>query len=337
MDKISSARKIAAENLRSLYGEKGIFAGASHFNDYWSWDSFYASLGSLALGDFDIARKNLDLFISGMKNDGQIPLRIGTTTLGIILSYIGFKQAKRFPVYNNDKSLSPPVIQNSLFLIAFHEYILAANDNAYLKKNISKVEDILSWNFAKDRDSDLLIEEDEYCNWADSIKKKGKVLYTNICHSYANKCVSDLYSMLGDMDKKRHYLSLHKKINKKIDDLFWNGKYYIDWIDREKKHEYFSTDGNFLAIFWDIADRKKAVRIVKASYGFTKKGVPGRCVHPPYPDSLVSPALRLIGLGDYHNGVSWIWLGAVCAIAKNRLGMKKEAHDIMEQLASLII
>ena len=43
-------------------------------------------------------------------------------------------------------------------------------------------------------------------------------------------------------------------VKKGINKDFWNGRYYIDWIDR-KKQDYFSSTGNVLAIAWDVADR----------------------------------------------------------------------------------
>jgi glycogen debranching enzyme len=337
MDVLGEAISIAKKDLRDCYGQDGILAGTHQFSDYWARDGFFASLGSLKLKDFDIAKKNLSLFLSHAKK-GQLPLRMGKSSAGIVFSYIFPGVIKdRHPVYPIDKSSGFPVDQNSLFVIAFHEYAKAARDKLFLVENMMKAEEILQWNFKNDRDKDLLIEEKEYCNWADSIKKRGKVLYTNICHCHALMCMSELYHVLGNKTKSEKYKHMHEKVKKKINEIFWNGEHYIDFIYGEKHYNFFSTDGNILAIIWKIADRERAKHIEEASHIFDVNEIPSQCVHPDYPSRMVSPQLKLLGLGDYHNGLSWIWLGSLNALAKYRLGMKKEAIEILERISSLII
>ena len=147
--------------------------------------------------------------------------------------------------------------------------------------------------------------------------------------------MSKLYENI-DKNKSIKYLDLHKKVKKKINELFWSGEHYLDWIYGKKKYNYFSTDGNVLAILWDIADKEKARQIEEASHMFDINEIPSQCVHPAYPDNYISPQTKFIGLKDYHNGLSWLWLGCINALAKNKIGMKKEAVGVLNKIASLI-
>jgi len=336
MDNIKQAYKIASDNLRACYGKQGIFAGLNHFKDYWARDSFFASYGSLAKEDHDIVRQNLTLFLKNINPNGQVPLRIGKSGLGIVLSYYGIRIGKRKAVYTTDKSKRKTVDQNSLFIISLYEYYKATTDKNLIEKNIEKIEKIIKWNFLNDKDKDYLIEENEYCNWTDSIKKKGKVLYTNVCHCHALYCISKLYENI-DKTKSRKYLDLHKKVKGKINELFWSGEHYLDWIDNNKRYNYFSTDGNALAVLWNIADKEKAKHIEEASHIFDVNDVPSQCVHPNYPSNYVSLQTKALGLGDYHNGLSWLWLGCINALAKNKVGMKKKAISLLRKISLLII
>lgn len=313
---------IAKRDLKACYGEHGIFAGLSHFKDYWARDAFFASFGALELGDLEIVRKNIELFMS-YSIKGQLPLRVGRRTYEIIIS----KQGKRRPIYTTDKTNKPSVDQNSLFISVLKEYTKKAGLEI-VKDNKEKIKAIMDWNFKLDIDADLLIEETEYSNWADSLKKKGKVLYSNVCHIYALKCMSDLGF--------KEYLPKYKEAKKRLNELFWSGEHYIDWIDEEKHYNYFSTDGNFLAILLGISDEKKAMHIEEASHIFDIHDVPSRCVHPEFPKNYAYLPLRLAGLGDYHNGLSWIWLGCINALAKHHLGMEKEAKELMHKISKLI-
>jgi glycogen debranching enzyme len=320
------AFEIAKRDLRACYGKEGIFAGLHHFRDYWARDSFFASLGSLEIGDFEIVKSNLELFLKYEKK-GQIPLRIGKSTSKMLLSVFFNANGERRPHYSNGKTGKIPVDQNSLFIIALHAYVTKTNEKEILIENKEKIGRIIEWNLK--RTKELLIYEDEYCNWADSIKKRGFVLYSNVCHCHALKCYHELYGI-----KKYH--SLYLKTKEKINEVFWSGEHYIDWIDDEKHYNYFSTDGNMLAVIWEIADKDKARHIEEAAHIFEVNETPSGCVHPKYPKSLAYCPLRLVGLGDYHNGLSWLWLGAISSAAKKKIGMDNEAKEMIEKISALI-
>ncbi len=337
MSNLEKAKEIAKRDLKACYGKKGIFAGTNHFKDYWARDSFFASLGSLAINDKNIVKKNLELFLENVKA-GQIPLRVGKTSFGVVLSYLGFKSkdSKRKPIYHIDKSKAFPKDQNSLFIITLYEYLKKTKDKKLLKDNIHKIENIVAWNLGH-TDKDLLIEEEKFCNWTDSVKKQGKVLYTNVCHCYSLFCISELFRLLKDKNKQKKYLSLYEKVKEKINEIFWNGEHYIDWIHKEKIYSYFSSDGNFLGVLWDIADKENKKHVEEAAHLFDIHDVPSQCVHPVYPKRLISEQIRLVGLGDYHNGLSWLWLGSINALAKYRVEMKKEAKEMLEKIADIIV
>ena len=55
---LTHASDIATYNLHSCYSQFGILAGRHHFTDYWARDGFFASFGSLAIGDQEIVAKN---------------------------------------------------------------------------------------------------------------------------------------------------------------------------------------------------------------------------------------------------------------------------------------
>ncbi len=339
MNHLNKAILIAKDNLKACYGEEGIFAGLNHFKDYWARDSFFASFGCLSLKDYDIVKRNLILFFNNINKKGQVPLRIGKTSSGIILSYFGLKKkdSKRKPIYFIDKGEKVACDQNPLFIILLYEYVKKTRDYAFLNYYKNKMEKIMEWTIQQDLDDDYLIEEEEYCNWADSIKKKGKVLYTNVCYCHSLRCMSKLYRILKNKKKEMLFLEKHALVKKKINEVFWSGEHYIDWIHKEKTYNYFSTDGNLLAILWDIADYSKSKHIEEASHLFDIQDIPSKTVHPYYPNPLISLQIRLIGLSDYHNGLSWLWLGAINALTKHKLKMEKESKEILDKIASLII
>ena len=232
---IKKAVEIATRDLRACYGEQGIFAGLHQFKNYWARDSFFASLGSLKLKDYEIVKSNLQLYLKNTKQSGQIPFRVGPN---MVLKHLGI-ESKNAILYENDKSKKKSVDQNSLLIISFYNYIKETKDNDFLKKHIDTVEKIILWNFTQDADKDLLIEESPYCNWADSVKKKGTVLYSNVCHCYALYCLSELFKLSMNKEKAKHYRNTYEKVKENINRDFWTGEYYLDWINKEKKKRLF--------------------------------------------------------------------------------------------------
>ncbi|MBN2421691.1 hypothetical protein JXB41_00570 [Candidatus Woesearchaeota archaeon] len=339
MDKLKKAYFTAIKCLRSRYQEKGIFAGSHHFDDYWARDSFFASLGALELEDYDIVKKNLQLFLDFQRENGQIPLRVGSSTVGIVLKGIGIKtRRKDIPRYFQDKGRNPATDQNSLLLMCFYNYIKKTRDIDFLKQNILKLERCIEWNLKQDNDNDLLMEEKCYATWADNVKKRGKVLYTNICHCHALFCVSELFNIIEGKENKEKYFRLHEKTKKRINEVFWNGHYYMDWID-DHAYNYLSTDGNILSIIWNITDKNKSKKIQESLENFgINRFVPSLTNMPQYPfNKASSMLLRFIWLGDYQNRICWTWLGCLDAVAKFKLNLRKEAQKVLEKIADVIV
>ncbi|MSR88751.1 MAG: hypothetical protein EXS67_03745 [Candidatus Margulisbacteria bacterium] len=329
------ACKIALQTLRHRYSKIGIEAGARHFSDLWLRDSFYASFGCLEIGDYTVVKRNLTTCLAFIKEDGQLPLRIGQKNF--LLKYFGFKR----PIearYTEDKGVSIPVDSNSLFMIVFHGYLAKTKDWAFLHEHFSAIQKIIEWNFLQDNDGDLLIEEGHYAGWADSLKKQGKVLYTNVLHYRAVQCFRECCQFAVKTELGSHYQLLAERIAFRLNAEFWNGDYYVDWIDKEGQHAFFSSDGNLFAILFGLAPPEKSAAIQAyiakshITHGFS---IPTN--YPTYPKTFIYPWFLMINLPDYHNGLQWLWIGCLNAVTKDHIGLKQEAHDLLKQLALKIL
>jgi len=321
---INKAFNIAVRDLRTCYTKKGILAGIKHFDNYWARDIFFSSLGALTLKDYSIVKKNLSLFLKYIKIDGQLPLRINNYFIWLHVLQIPLldiiKIKNKSARYTEDKLGHVTVDQNSLFIIALAEYIKKTRDSKFLKKNYSKIKKIMDWNGSE------LIREDSYANWADSIKKRGYVLYTNVLHC---KALYDFYKL----SKDKNYLKLHKKIKDEINKKFWNGKYYVDFID-EKKYNYLSTDGNILGILFDIFPKNREKIII--NYIEKRKTDFISVAYPKYKKSLVFFPFIFLNMYDYHNMV-WIWLDSLYALVLYKNNYKKKSLELIKKISGLIV
>lgn len=335
-ESVRQAYEIAKRDLRSNYRKNGILAGHNQFSDFWARDFSFASFGAMRLKDYVVVRRGLENFLRYQKPNGFLPFLIGPKHF--LMKYIGFKVKKRVPTYGDHKSKAAVVDQNSLIIIAAMNYVRESKDIGFAKRHFNELKKAVDWSMSRDIDDDFLIEEHYFANWADSVKKTGKVLYSNVCFYKSVLEFSELCKLCDHQSLYVEYADIVRKIKESINAKFWNGRYYIDWIFGKKKYDFFATDGNMLAIMWGVADNYRTGKIIEhAAKVEIDYPVPCKTNHPRYPARMESNLMWLIFLGDYHNAsLAWLWLGACLAVAKKKAGLDKEAAETLERMAEII-
>jgi len=333
---LKKAYELALKTLKDQYTNDGIFAGKSHFSDIWLRDSCFASFGSLTVGDKDIVKTNIKTVLSHLHENGQVPLRVGQKW--ILLKFLGFDAKIPQPRFMEDKGVSTPTDGNSLLIIVAQKYFEQSDDRTFFTENFETFKKIMDWNFTQDFNNDLLMEEGPFAGWADSLKKKGTVLYTNVLHFSALQAFSRICEALNKPTDARHYLHLANCVKEKINTVFWNGSYFIDWLEGKKKHDFFSTDGNVLAIVFGLTNLQQAKKIQAYIQKFElDSGFSTHTNFPKYGLKHIYKWFIPIRIHDYHNGLEWLWIGCVDAVAKSSIGMKKEAIALLERIAKKIV
>lgn len=168
--------------------------------------------------------------------------------------------------------------------------------------------------FYTHRFGDNLILEWFQCEWADAVLKVGKTLYTNLLY----------WKATGD-----------KKIKDKINETFWNGEFFADWVDW-RRQDYFASHPNMLAIVWGLATQKQAESILRFTGEYCWNGWTLRSNYPRYPWWRIPVQNHLVGLSDYHNGLLWLQPGILYAVALQKTGAKKEANIVFENISKKI-
>ena len=164
-----------------------------------------------------------------MKKNGQCPLRIGKQYF--FLKYLKLKGPSG-PTYIEDKYVSTPVDANALFIILVFKYIEKTKDINFLKDNYIAIKNALNWYDSVSENN--LISEGHYAGWADSIKKQGHVLYTNVIYCYSIKCLQNLSHLIDDKKTTSELEEKYYKTQKKLENVFLNGTHLNDWVSTKK-------------------------------------------------------------------------------------------------------
>lgn len=317
---VKSAYEIALNDLRRCYTSKGIVAGrkSRRMHQYWARNAFFASYGSLKLNDASQVRKNLELFASMQKPSGVIPNQIS----------LDLK-----PRY---KLLVGSVIDSTaLFVISLANYVRETGDKKFGAKIFPAAKKAVEFLLTKDRNNDNMVEERVFANWAETVLKFGNVLYTNCCFYKALKDFAWLSSLQKKTGLEKRFEVLAEKTKDGINQSFWEGNYYIDWIDF-RKHDFFAVDGNLLAVDFGVADKAQGQMILNKIKQHQLNKVPLKTNYPLYPLWRIPPTLLPLLEYNYHNGFSWPWLGCLNAIVLHKVGWKKDAKQTLRQVADLI-
>lgn len=182
-----------------------------------------------------------------------------------------------------------------------------------------------------------MVYEGIFANWADVIVKTGAVLYTNVLYAEALKSFSAMCVLLDETDAAEQYGRKHLLTQKRLNEDFWNGAYYDDWITARKAYRYFSTDGNVLAMLFGISGEDRADSIVRCIENFRLDSLPMQTNYPTYPWWRVALRMRVVGMPGYQNHfASWLWLGCVYAVALHRKGDDARAERVHRAISATI-
>lgn len=331
---MNRAYQIASNNLHACFKDNGIIASIDHFSDFWARDAFYASWGLLEIGEFDKTESNLNLFIKYQKSNGQIPRRIDR--FFVSLNYVGIKiKRKSLKAKYKGAYVSPALDPNILFIITCYQYAQKKNDIIFLKENFNAIHNAVQW--LQKYEKNYFLREGMFANWADVIIKTGAVLYTNVLYAEALKNFSEICALLNKSDLAETYKQKHILLKEKINGDFWNGDYYIDWINEGKKYNYFSTDGNILAMLFEISNQDQNEKIIKYIEKFKLDNVPMKTNHPTYPWWRVALRMYIIGTPGYQNNfASWLWLGCIYAVSLYKNEYQEKAERVYQKISSRI-
>ena len=341
---------IATENLRSAiqarhltnYISKEILhAGYRNFRESWARDFGFAAYGLLALELYDPVRETLEAFFWHQTEEGQLPVKLHSIHVVTRFLYSFFSREQPMETMLKPKYVSghgaPSLDGQGMLIIAALTYIQKTEDITFLQTHWQQLQLAIKWleSYCKDPEA-VLLHQGAYADWADSIARRGRILYTNVIYW---KALSEMSSAAATQDLKEeaaYYYAEAENVSRAINAQLWRPDlgYFVtsDGLDQ------LSSDGNLLAIAWGLARAEQAESILKfMEEARMAEPVPTRVVYPSYPVELVALENLLGRLPNYHTDASWLWIGAWHVIALVRTGRVDKAHQLVARITEVIL
>ncbi len=319
---LNKAYEKAKETIKICETKHGLYAsGGKHgYKGVWARDSMVSLIG--ACSDNDISfKKQMILSLNTLKKaqseNGQIPNAVH-----------GYENKKIQIDYSS--------IDSSLWFIIGHYFYKKRFKNSDLfKKHKKAIEKAFIWLDYHDIGEDGVLRQLPTTDWQDAFPEKyGATINIEAMH----------YHVLNLMGKKKEAIDLKKLLNDQHGKRLWENDFYLAyrWKNHNKYKEegdWFDSLGNLLAIIFDLADKKRAEKIL--NYMKRKR------ISLPYPTKAIDPPITKKSdyWEDYYldceaghphhylNGGIWPFIGGFYVLALIKTKKFKEAEKALKSLA----
>lgn len=341
---------IATENLRSAIqtrhltnslSKKILHAGYRNFFESWARDFGFAAYGLLALKLYDTVKETLEGFLWHQTSEGQLPVKLHSVhhITRFLHSFLGREQPIETilrPKYISGHG-APSLDGQGILVIAVLAYTEETKDKAFLQTHWEQLQRAMLW--LKNHHTfpeDALLHQGAFADWADSIARRGHVLYTNVIYWKALTEMARAAASLELHEESARYASEADKVSHAIHTQFWHPDLGY-FVTSDKLHQ-LSSDGNLLAIAWGLATTRQAESILRImEEAGMAEPVPTRVVYPSYPVELIALENLLGRVPNYHTDASWLWIGAWHVIALVKTGHMDEAHELVARITAVIV
>ncbi|MBN1995700.1 MAG: hypothetical protein JW953_23635 [Anaerolineae bacterium] len=344
----TKARRIASANLfagiekRRLPNGQEKFvlcAGLRNFREPWARDFGFASFGLIELNEFQVTREGLEVFLLNQRPSGQFPVKVHST--GVIDRYLHSLLKREQPTTapirpkyitaHNTVSLDG----NALLVVAALNYTLRSGDRHFAQTYWQALKQAINWLEKHALEADGLLHQKAFADWADSVARAGRILYTNVLYWKALQTLAESAAIYEYFEDQYYFAAKAQYLKKSINEYFWRDDlgYYVT----SQIFDNLSSGGNLLAVAWEMTTPQQAHSILDKMNEFNMANpVPTQVVHRPYPNEFIAIENRLGGIPHYHTQAAWLWLGAWHVIALARMRRMTEAEILLHRISKVI-
>lgn len=313
-----------------------VCAGFRHFREPWARDFGFASFGLMTEGRADVVEDGVRLFFRHQAASGQLPLKLHSTVLVERYLHSVFHRIQpvdadlipRFITAHGTRSLDSVL----LLVIAWAECAVKTQNEALAVDLHGGAIRALEW-VERYRGKTGLLHQGPFADWADSIARKGPVLYTNVLWWKALKGMEEVESMLPA--HMIHAKEGSEVVGRRILDAYYNEE--AGYLYQTPQHPMFCAAPNYMAVAWGLTDDEQSSRILGYARSFGMSAiVPSRVTDREYPFYQVGPEMWIAGIPNYHTSCSWMWIGGWHAVACLRAGLTDEAKELVDRMLSIV-
>lgn len=311
-----------------------VLTGSTHYKTFWIRDFCMSVPGLLELGKYREVKESIDLILKLRNKDGLVPRIIDSDYMPYQIRYL-LNIFGLNPEFGG--SVSPKYISehgvvsvdgNLLTIIGAVSYIRASLDKDQGKKWTQILLELLSYTELNHKKN--LIFQEGFSDWQDSLRREGRVSFTNTLYAIALKELIWFLNFQGEPSV--NLLEKYEAFLREFKSFF----FLKDRVKNFESDERDAVDAAILCVLHDLLSEEEQ----KAVYNRLKNSnlwspVPGRLTIEPYEDSFKSWTTRIAGISDYHETLYWPWISAMAGLVSIKMNDHEEATRISNFLTGL--
>ncbi len=333
---------IQTRRLTSTLNREILHAGYRNFSESWARDFGFAAYGLLTLKQYNPVKETLEAFFWHQTAVGQLPVKLHSVNIVTRFLHSFFEREQSTETLLKPKYISghgaPSLDGQALLVIAALAYTQETGNKDFLENHWDELRAAMRWleNYRKGADEDPLLHQGAFADWADSIARRGRVLYTNIVYWKALSEMAIAATRLDLQQDSVFYFVKAENVLRAINRHFWRSD--LGYFITSDELTQLSSDGNLLAIAWGMTKPEQAESILKImEEARMAEPVPTRVTYPSYPRQLIALENLLGGMATYHTSASWLWIGAWHIIALVKTGHMAEAQKLVARILDVIV
>jgi glycogen debranching enzyme len=333
---------IQTRRLTSKLNKEVVHAGYRNFSESWARDFGFATYGLLALKQYIPVKETLEAFFWHQTSEGQLPVKLHSVDVVTRFLHSFFEREQPNEVLLKPKYLSghgaPSLDGQALLIIAALAYTQETGNISFLENHWEELRAAMRWleAYRKGSEDDPLLHQGAFADWADSIARRGRVLYTNVVYWKALSEMAIAATRLDLQQEAVSYFVKAERVLRAVNRYFWRAD--LGYFVTSDELTQLSSDGNLLAIAWGMTKPEQAQSILNVlEEAKMAEPVPTRVTYPSYPRQLIALENLLGGMAIYHTSASWLWIGAWHIIALVRVGRMQEAQKLVARMLAVIV
>lgn len=314
-----------------------VCAGFRHFREPWARDFGFAAFGLLTEGRADVVNDGVRLFFSHQKSNGQLPLKLHSTNLAERYLHSVFHRVQpveanlipRFITAHGTRSIDSVL----LLVIAWSECALQTRDTSLAVDLHGQAVRAMKW-VERYEGKTGLIHQGPFADWADSIGRKGPVLYTNVLWWKALQGVEQVEQQLLP-EGMRHSAETSTLVGERILSSYFKPE--SGYLYQTPTDPMFAAAPNYMACAWGLVNPEQANSILDYARNMGMSAVvPSRVTDREYKFYQVGPEMWIAGIPNYHTNCSWMWIGGWHAVACLETGRVEEAREYVDRMLEIV-
>ena len=333
---------IQTRRLTGKLNKEVVHAGYRNFSESWARDFGFATYGLLTLKQFNPVKETLEAFFWHQTSEGQLPVKLHSVDVVTRFLHSFFEREQPTETLLKPKYLSghgaPSLDGQALLVIAALAYTQESGNKAFLETHWERLQAAMRWleNYRQGSEEDPLLHQGAFADWADSIARRGRILYTNVVYW---KALSEMAIAAARLDQQQDAVAYFVKagsVLRAVNRSFWRSD--LGYFVTSDELTQLSSDGNLLAIAWGMTKPEQAESILKVmEEAKMAEPVPTRVTYPSYPRQLIALENLLGGMANYHTSASWLWIGAWHIIALVKADHIEEAQKLVARMLGVIV